>query len=218
MDLEVLDASEVYPNPTASLSMFYSDPSTTPRRKVGEGTDEWGWLSSSISAIYGDNADDAIDSMFGGALEAGEGKMPANEGKVMHWKRIPGSFRVGPKNDDWKEGEPEDWRTKWHDEIVMGWKVVEVEGVGKLADTGAVEGTASSSNGAGAGASDLLGYVLDIANGKTAEAFYEVALDDPQVMKNPGLIAQLNSREFVKTMSDLQRLSVGPDGVLTRIS
>lgn len=215
LDIEVIEATEVYPHPTADLSMFYSDPATTPRRKAGEGTDDWGAWSESTRAIYGDR-DDVLDDLMGGQVPAqGEGRMPENPGRRQHWKRIPTLMRVGPKSEDWRDGEPEEWKTKWHDETVMAWRVLEVEGVGSYTIEG--QSVQSGANGAATGQMDLLQHVVDLADGKTDAAFHEVALDDPKVMQNPGLVDQLNQRQFVANMISMQRLSRDDSGVLHKI-
>lgn len=205
IEVEAIQTKEdIYPFPTAELSIFYNDPTKQPKRREGQGISEWEALSESIRTIYGDAVAGALDDMFGG-VAIGDGAQPVKSGKTMHWRRNPKLLRVGPNTSS----DIEEWKTKWHDELVPAWQILEVEGVGSIMVESGAPGTDSGA--------DLLNHILDLADGKTAEAFYTAALDDQQVMQNPSVVSSLTSRVFIGNMQAAGKLSQDPDGTLHKL-
>lgn len=195
---------DIYPFPTAEISIFYNDPTKSPKRRDGQGISEWEAISESIRTIYGEQVSGALDDMFGG-VAIGDGAQPAKTGRMMHLRRNPKLMRVGPNPNS----ENEEHKTKWHDELQPAWQILSVEGVGSIEVSSGAPGTD--------GGSDLLTHILDLADGKTADAFYSAALDDQQVMQNPSVVTQLTQRVFIGTMQAAGRLTQDPDGTLHKI-
>lgn len=191
---EVIASTDVYPLPTCDISIMYSAPERTPKRRPGQGTNEWETFSESLRKIYGDKEAGALDDIWGG-LVSGDGSQPEKPGKKYHMKRVDTLLRVGPN----------DTNNQWHDEMKPAWQVVEVVGVG------------SSETGGTPQQNGIQEYVLGLADGKTEDAFHAAALDDAQVVSNPGLVTMLSNREFVPSMKQLGILSQDENGVLHRV-
>lgn len=205
-DIEVLETDgSAYPFPTAEISIFYSDPARTPKRREGAGTNDWEVLCESIRDFYGDK-EDAIDDLWGGPVQ-GEGAQPGKPGKRFRMEKVMTLLRV-PPNDSNKQ---------YHDEQTLAWKVVEVEGMARLSGTAPAS---SSANGSTASASDgdaLQAHVLNLADGKTEEAFYAAALDDSTVLATPSLVTPITERSFIASMVALNRLTKDSDGLLHKV-
>ena len=199
---DVLECIEVYPLPSSEISIFYSDPARTPKRRSGQGTNEWEVFSESIRAFYGDRPD-ALDDLFGGQV-VGEGTMPTKPGKRMRMIMTLSAINVSPKACQCKI--PND---KWHDEQKLAWRVVEVEGMSAVSADGAIPNTPAATSG-----TDLQTYVLNLADGKDQATFYAAALDDAKVLGNPGLVVQLSERAFIDQMVQLGQLTQDEKGVL----
>lgn len=228
VDVEVLEATDVYPYPTSEVSIFYSDPTKTPKRKPGEGTNDWEALCESLRLLYGpEKAAEAINDLWGGPV-VGEGTAPTKPGRRHRMKRVPTRMRVGPNAEKAAEllaaGDQAGATTfgKWHDEVVLGWRVVEVDGIGKLewndeGDLGKAGTIAGSSNGAGSSAPGGIStaqYVLNLADGKTEPEFNAAATDDDVVMADPGLITQLSDHTWLNNMLQVGILTKDANGVL----
>lgn len=106
-------------------------------------------------------------------------------GKRQRWKRIPKKIRQQV------EGE-------WVDAEVPVWTIIELEGSQVPQD--------SAGN---------VGYVLGIANGKTETEFYQAALEDQRVMRDPVLVTALTNRSFVSQMLEAGQLERNSEGVLS---
>lgn len=215
-DIRVYDAVEVYPHPTAEISMFYSAPEETRRKKPGMGTSEWEILSESLRRIYGERYNEGLDDMFGGRVpnETAQAEKP---GKRIRMSRQDSLVNVPGRTPDELAKMLEDGvitkeqQTSWlkyHDELKPAWVFTEVKGVGSSAVGG----------GQAASADDLMQHVLTLADGKEEKAFYEVAMDDQRVMGNPGLLLQLTNRTFVQQMKDLKMITQDDAGVLHKAS
>ncbi len=191
IDVQVLESTVVYPLPTSEISIFYAAPTITPRRRVGQGTNDWEAFSESIRKILGD-VPNTLDILFGGQV-VGEGSQPEKPGKRLRLKMVPTLLRVAPNDSD----------SKWHDETVLAWTVAEVEGV--TSETASPPATPSFS---------LQAYVLNLADGKDEAGFYQAAMDDSKVLSNPGLVAQLSDRVFLSQMVQLGQLSQDEKGVI----
>lgn len=84
--------------------------------------------------------------------------------------------------------------TKAYDDVkVEAWQVVGIQGV-------TVE--------------DLTDYLLDLADGKTENDFYQVALTDAKVMGNPGLVEEITNRRILPSYMALGLLTRDAEGVL----
>lgn len=214
VQVEVLESSTPYPFDTSEVSIFYSDPKRTPKRREGKGTNDWEALGESIRQ-YGLKLDDVMGSRVNGP----EGTMPEKMGMKIRLKRVPTLLNVPPDTDAAEKivvGDPADPAAlaeqgrlmKYHDALAPAWKVVEIDG---LANNGSTPGVAISTQ------VNLMDYVLGLADGKSEPEFYNTALDDPEVMKNPSLITQLTERTFVQQMKDLGRLTQDPDTTLHKV-
>lgn len=202
-ELQVLETDgSVYPFPTAEISIFYSDPAQTPKRREGQGTNDWEALCESMRDLYGDSPD-AIDNLFGGQT-FGEGSQPPKPGTWQHWTKVPTLLRVGPNDSN----------NTWHDETVLAWKVVEVDGVASTGGGTTPAGTPAPTQQGNA----LVDHVLDLAEGKTEEAFYAAALDDSTVLATPSIVTPITDRTFIANMVQLGKLTKDSNGLLHRVS
>ena len=114
--------------------------------------------------------------------------LDALEKKHQRWKRIPKKIRRQV------EGE-------WVEEEAPVWHVIEVEGSPKAQD----------------GASNI-DYLLSLAGGKTETEFYQAALEDHRIMRDPGLVTVLTNRSFIPEMIGAGKLQRSAEGVLSRVS
>lgn len=187
---DVLDSTEPYPMPVAELSFFYNPPKDSYKKIEGRGVSEWEALAESFRKL-GYGRSDAFDELFGGRVEE-EGETP--EGKRMHWKKVPMLLNV-PGNES---------NPKYHDEEVLTWQLIEVEGV-----------VGAGSNGETV---DALTYALQLANGKTEDEFRALALQDRTIYTNPGITNSLTSGQFVINMMSMGKLARNEaTGVLTAL-
>lgn len=201
-DVEPIASEVPYPYPTAEFGLFYNDPKENSKARPGQGTSDWDAYCQSIRSIYGEDKEDYLDDLWGGRVEKDD-TQSAKPGRRMHLVKLPTMLRVGPNDSN----------SKWHDEVVPAWKVVEIEGVGVLDQAG--DPNAVHSNGAQASVVDINKYVLNLANGKTEDAFNAAATDDPVVMRNPGLMTQIADRTFLTNMVMLGALSKDAAGVFS---
>lgn len=210
-NVEVLDTLELWPHPTAEISLFYSDPKSSAKRREGEGTNPWEIFSESISKFFSRNDPELLNKMYGGQV-MGEGSQPEKPGLRLHWKKVPALQRVGPNPEKAEEaqkaGDPLfGTYMKWHDELVPSWMIVEIEGMG----SGAV---ASPSTSGGSSGPSTQQKVLKLADGKSEEDFYKAALDDPEILANEGLKSMLVGRTFISGMKQAGVLTVDELGVI----
>lgn len=212
IDVNPILTEEPYPHPSAEISIFYSEPTKEFKRtRDDQGISDWAALSDSVRAIYKTTTTveeelkqrvaSFLNECFGGQV-VNEGDMPAGQGKRMRWKKIPTMLNVGPNESN----------AKWHDELKDAWKVVEIEGVGSISTD-----SANGTSGGTGGVFNILDHLATMADGKLEKAFYEEALDDPEVMKQPGIINSLNDRSFVQQMKDLGKVTQDADTTLHKI-
>ncbi len=202
IDVEPLEVvnNETYPFATAEMSIFYSDPEQTARRMPGQGINDWVALCDSLKDFYDeDQWDTMLEDCFGSPVSGDEGVMPDTMGKKFRLKKVPTLLRVGPNETN----------SRWHDEITLAYKVVEIDGmVSKNAGsngTGAVNG---------AGGVDLQTHVLSLADGRTVDDFYSAAMNDSRVMENPSLVTSISQKTFVNAMVQQNKLTQDADGTL----
>lgn len=204
---KVVASTVPYVHETAELEIFYSDPKTTFKRQTNKGINEWTAYSDSVREIFPDNLSptEILNDMFGGRVElAPEGQVPSKPGRLMHWAKVPTLMSAKDPSDE--SGK------KYTDQMLGAWKVVEVEGIGKIAVPNA-DGTVPATN--GNGALEIMAYALDLANGLTEVDFYAKAMDDMKLVNNPGITKQLIDRAWVQQMISMGQLK-NVDGVLVR--
>lgn len=194
-DIEVIDSEIPYPYPTSEFGMFYSDPETTPAPKPGQGSDEWTVICQSMREIMGGDREDMLNVVWGGQVRQ-EDTTPPYDCPRVHCVKVPTNLRVGPNDNN----------SKWHDEVVGAWQVVEIEGVGKLESSGI-----STAN--GSQPEDMTQYVLGLADGKTEDAFNAEATNDSKILSQPSIMTQIGEKTFLSNMVMLQMLTKDGEGV-----
>lgn len=224
--LALMPDAEPYNMPTADISVFYSDPTKTPKRRAGEGINEWEALCESMRGM-GLEGMAAFNEMFGSQVTK-EGDQPTKPGLMMTWERLPTLTRVGPDAAAAEAAQQaanlvEANRLKsWHDEVRLLWRVVEVEGHGTWSDpsppTQAPAALTSQAPAPAPSGPSIVDVLAEIANGKTEDQFYSAASDDARVVANPGIVAQLANKTVVATLEQMMKVSKDPiTGVLTKL-
>lgn len=196
-----------YVHETAELEIFYSDPKTAFKRDPKKGISDWLAYSDSVKEIYPEGLTpvEVLNDMFGGQVDlAPEGQVPGKPGRLMHWAKVPTMLSAKDPSDE--SGK------KYIPQMLGAWKVVEVEGIGKIAVPNA-DGTTPAVN--GNGALEIMAYALDLANGLSEVDFYAKAMDDMKLLNNPGIVEQLNKRVWVSSMISMGQLK-NADGILVR--
>lgn len=180
-EAEIVETTEPFMFPVFEVSMFYSDPSRTPKRQEGQGTSEWEILSESIREYFPESTGGVgiLNDLMGGQFVN-----PGDEitGRRQHWKRVESLIRVGPNQSN-----PE-----WHDEEMKCWKLVGIEGM---------------KGSGGAGGVDIYTYLADLADGKTSREFKTAALGDREVLSKPAIVGKFTEDTMVQELVDLEKVS-----------
>lgn len=203
---KLISATVPYDFETGEIEMFYSDPKNSFRRQTNRGISDWEALSESLREVYSSTSltgSAIFDDLFGGRVDPTiEGVLPSKAGRLMHVQKIP--TLLNTRNPE---------TNKYEDLVRPAFKVVEVEGVGSAtgASTTAVSVDNGNSNGssvtsaptATANASNVMIHALEMANGKSEVDFYKEVMEDSVILSNPGLVEQLNKREWVSSMKSM---------------
>ncbi|KKL14886.1 hypothetical protein LCGC14_2511190, partial [marine sediment metagenome] len=119
-------------------------------------------------------------------------------GKKQEWAQLPHRIR-SPLTDE--EGNPQmnaNNQQVWGDIEQPCWKVVAVDGLGSVAEKD----------------EDFNKFLVDLADGKTEQAFYEAALTNSQVTARPNIVEAITSRKLLDTLKEMGLLTRDAEGIL----
>ncbi len=120
------------------------------------------------------------------------------KGKRQEWKMEEKSLR-GPLTDE--EGNPlldGTGKQLWGNVPTLCWTVVAVEGLGSVKEAD----------------DNFNAYLVDLADGKTEQQFYEKALTDSKVTARPNIVEAIVGRKLLDTLKEMGLIERDAEGVL----
>jgi len=118
-------------------------------------------------------------------------------GKFLHMKLMPG--RMIPSKDDATQ--------KWDEKPTDCWELLEIRGEGAPAPVAAVPGVAPVTG------IDANQQALALLNGKTVQAWHQVAFADPIIKSDTAVVQTIISGMFVSGLEAAGKITKDADGV-----
>ena len=119
-------------------------------------------------------------------------------GKKQEWQVLPTLIRSPLVNDDGSPQVDGNNRPIWGDLNQGCWKVVAVDGLGSVAEKD----------------EDFNLFLVELADGKTEQQFYEGALTNSRVTERGNIVEAITSRKLLDTLKEMNLLTRDAEGIL----
>ncbi len=134
--------------------------------------------------------------------------MPTNpdpeelKGKAQEWRQLERPLRSALTDEEGMPVMDGNNKQLWGDVPTLCWTVISVEGLGSVEEAD----------------DNFNAFLVDLADGKTEQKFYEVALTNSQVTARPNIVEAITGRKLLDTLKEMKLIERDAEGILHKVT